>query len=119
MKIISNILNSVFVNFPLTVLFFGCHFQTARRNDACDIPLKRYKNCATFLYRKFSEIINGLRADLKILNSVFSDFSDFVQYFVSYFQTVRRIDACDIPLETYGNCATFSCRTFFQIHYSF
>ena len=39
-------------------------------------------------------------------------------YFKHNFRTVHGNDTCNIPLERYGNSATFTYRKFFQILYS-
>ena len=53
----------------------------------------------------------------KIWISVFAEFPIVLWFFGSYFRSVCRIDSYDIPLERYVNCATFMCRTSFQIPY--
>jgi hypothetical protein len=74
------------VEFIVFVKLFGRYFQTICRIEAYDVPLERYGNCASFSFRLFSEILNGLRADLNILKFVFVNFSVFVLYLCTIFK---------------------------------
>jgi hypothetical protein len=49
---------------------FEANFHADYRNDAYDIPLERYENFATFLFRKFSQILYGLQIISKILKTI-------------------------------------------------
>ena len=70
------------------------------------MPLDRYGNCATFNLLVGTEIMHGLKTILNILYNIFADLSVFVLYFERHLQTVCRIDASNMPLESYGQCST-------------
>jgi hypothetical protein len=91
-----------------------CHFWNSYRNNESDIPLERCWNFAAFSFRRFFQIHDDLILFLNILNSIFANFTVFIQYFGRYFWTAYRIDAYNIPLKWYENCATFCFRLFSQ-----
>ena len=59
---------------------FSCYFQIVFPNDVNDIPLKRYRNCASFSYWPFFEIFYGLRAVSNILTAIFRILSELRYY---------------------------------------
>ena len=77
-----------------------------------------YGNFASFSCSLFFQILYCLKVILNIQNKIFRNFTIFVQFLRSNFQTVYRIDAYDMPLESCWLCATFSYRSFFQKNYS-
>jgi hypothetical protein len=97
---------------------FDTNFWTAYRNDAYDTALKRYGNFASFSFLLFFQILFGLKLISNRANYIFADFSIFVQFCGSRFQTICRIDTNDTPLESCWLGATVSYWTFFQITYS-
>ena len=70
------------------------------------MPLDRYGNYATFSLLPGSENTHGLKTISNILCNIFADLSVFILYFGRHLQTVCRIDASNMPLESYGKCAT-------------
>ena len=97
------------------VLFFGRHFQTDRRIDANDMPLKNYGYCAHLLSLRVFQIPYSFKTILEIVHSVFTFFSYFVLFFGHHLKTAGRIDANNMPLESYGKCATFLSLVNFEI----
>jgi hypothetical protein len=116
-KVILFIQNNVFADFSIFMQFWCSSFQTVYRIDTYDIPLESYWLGAPFSCTTCFQILCGLRADLKIHDSAFSNFSVFVLFFVSYFWTTCRNVPNDIALERYWLGAPFSCWRFFQILY--
>ena len=53
------------------------------------------------------------------LSAEHPDLCFYGQYFDRHFQTVYRNDACDMPLNSYCKCATFTLLDSFQILYGF
>jgi hypothetical protein len=74
------------VEFIVFVKLFGRYFQAVFWIEAYDIPLERYGNYASLLFRLFSEILHGLRADLNILKFVFVNFLVFVLFLGTVFK---------------------------------
>ena len=103
----------------MRTVFFLREFRVTCRNDPYNIPLEIYENCATFLCRKFFQILYVIKLISNILNSVFANFHVSARCFGLSFQTICRIDAYDIPLERGINCTTLLWRSFFQIRYRF
>ena len=103
-------------------VLFSLYFLTVYRNEAYNIPLESYLLGATSPCWTLFEIPLGLRAVSKILNrgiTFFQIFCNFRYYFRSSFWTVCRNEACNMPLESYRQGATFICRNGFEIPYSF
>jgi hypothetical protein len=57
----------------------------------------------------FSEILDGLKVILNMVNKDFTDFLFCGEFFAWHFRTVYPIDANDMALESYRLGATFSC----------
>jgi hypothetical protein len=69
--------------------------------------LDSYCNFASFSCSLFFQILYCLKIILNIQNNIFADFTNFVQFLRSNFQTVYWIDSYDMPLESYWLGATF------------
>jgi hypothetical protein len=60
------------------------------------------------MFRKFSEILYIFKVNSKTNNQIFASIGIFGDYFYRGFHTVHRNDAYDIPLDSLGNCETYS-----------
>ncbi len=115
LKLILNIQNNVFADFPFFVQFWGFNFQTVYQIYAYDMALESCWLGANYSCRTFFQILYGLGADLKIRDSAFRFSLFFVLFFGAYFWTTCRNVPNDIVLKRYWLGATFSCWTFFEI----
>jgi hypothetical protein len=87
------------------------------QNDTYYILLDSYGNFTYFPCSLFCQILYCLKVILNMQNNIFVDFTISVQFSRSNFQTVYRIDAYDMPMESCWLCPNFSCRTLFPILY--
>jgi hypothetical protein len=87
---------------------FDYSFQTVYRIYANDIPLESLSNFETFLFRKFFEILHIFKVISKTNNQIFASICIFGEYFYHGFHTIHRNDAYNIPLDSQGNCETYS-----------
>ena len=98
LKTITNILNIVFADLSVFVLYFGRHFQTVCPMDASDTPFESYGKFATSL--SLANFRNSLGFKSSFKNKQFY-FKSSGQFFSNYFQTAYQNVTNDTAFERY------------------